>query len=430
MSLPPGPPAAAAAADAASGVGHRARLRRWQRAYGDAFTLRAPDGGAFVVLSDPEAIKSVFTADPDHLRAGAVHATIEPVVGRNSLILLSGKEHLRQRRLMLPPFHGARIARYTELTTAIVDAELDRWPVGEPISLRQRMQAITMEVIIRIVFGVRGAGRVASMHEGLSRLWTVWTSMAPGVLASSVASSPGDELARTRAAVDALIDAEVALRREAPEEGRDDILSLLLAVRDEDGGALSPEELRDELVTLLVAGHETTAAGLATALERLCRHPDALERLSDESRDGGRTAYAEAVVHEALRLRPPLTMVGRELAVPWQLGEWALPAGTIVAPCIYLVHRRPDLYPDPGAFRPERFLERPPETYTWIPFGGGVRRCIGAAFAQHEMKTVLRAVLRRARLGAVAPARDGDRAASGGGRQVMLLERLPRSAAA
>lgn len=423
-SLPPGPKAESVPAELGAQQSLRALLRRCHRRFGDIFTLPVSGQHTYVCVCDPADVKRVFTADPSLLMAGAAQASaLEPIVGPRSLILLDGEEHLEQRRLMLPPFHGERVARYGELIAAIADAELDRWPLGEPLDLRARMQAMTLEVITRVVFGVRGAQRVARMRDGLARLWTVGTAPPGELPGMSTTTGPREELDRTRAQVDRLIDEEVALRREEHADGeRDDVLSLLLAARGQDGPALSPPELRDQLVTLLVAGHETTAAGLASAWDRLCRNPATMERLVRESRDGEGDAYAEAVVREVLRLRPPLPMVGRLLTAPWELHGHLLPAGAIVAPCIHLLHRRPDLYPEPGEFRPERFLGTVPDTYAWIPFGGGRRRCLGAPFALLEMRVILRTVARRARLRAASAEGKDGRAG------VVLVEREPAGA--
>ncbi len=414
-------------------------LEECRRLYGDWFTVRLARIGTFVFVADPAAIKEIFTGDPALLRAGQANAPLAPVVGSRSVLLLDGAEHLRQRRLMLPPFHGARMARYGELMAEITEAELDRWPLREPFPLRPRTQAITLEIILRVVFGVRDAARLEALRAALVALLAQSTSpatMLPWLRRDLGPFSPWRRFMRLRRRVDALIYDEIARRREDPAlEERDDILSLLLQARDEDGEALTDRELRDELVTLLVAGHETTATALAWAFERLLRHPAALDRLTAEARDGGEDdPYAGAVVQETLRLRPPLPAVGRMLTEPAQIAGRPLPAGVRLAPSIYLVHRREDLYPEPAAFRPERFLDSPPETYGWLPFGGGVRRCLGASFATFEMKIVLRTILARARLEAddarpepvrrraivLAPGREG---------RAVLVERAPHRAA-
>jgi cytochrome P450 len=378
------------------------------RRFGETFTLRLLHEATWVVISNPDDVKQIFTGDPHVLHAGAGNRILLPVLGEHSLLLLDGDTHLRERRLLLPPFHGARMQSYASLMTEVAAAEIDRWPHGVAYRLRPRMQALTLEIILRAVFGLAEGDRLERLRAELRRLLDLLTRM-PMTLAL-VAMGP-DRLSRfgpfqrLMAGVDELLLAEIADRRRARDLAeRPDILSLLLGARHEDGRPLSDAELRDELMTLLVAGHETTATALAWAVERLTRHPAMLDRLVEEVR-AGETAYLEAVVTETLRLRPVISLVARHLTAPIELGGRRLPAGVTVTPSIYLVHRRPDVYPEPDRFRPERFLERPPGTYTWIPFGGGVRRCIGAAFAQFEMRVVLAELVRRH---GVRPARPHD----------------------
>jgi cytochrome P450 len=320
---------------------------------------------------------------------------------------------MRQRKLLLPPFHGERMQRYGELMREVTEREITTWPSGEPFAVWPRMQAITLEVIIRAVLGVddaerveRVAGRIRPMLEVTSsrRDFFIAALVGPDRLASLGWTGFPEAIGRVHEA----LDEEIALRRSDPDlDERDDILSMLLQARDEDGAPMTDEELRDELMTLLVAGHETTATSLAWTLERVVRHPDVLARLEDEAEsEEEEGAYADAVAHEALRLRPVLPLVVRKLSEPLELHGYELPVGTTVAVCIYLVHRRPDVYPDPHAFRPERFLETPAGTYTWIPFGGGVRRCIGASFALFEMRTVLQTLVARLHLEAAEPASE------------------------
>jgi cytochrome P450 len=387
--------------------------------FGDAFTLRILHEGAWVVLSNPDHVKQVFTGDPKVFHAGEGNRILLPVLGHHSLLLLDEDEHIRQRKLLLPPFHGARMQGYHELMRQAAEAEIDRWPRREPYRLRPRMQAVTLEIILRAVFGLTEGDRIERLRGELRRLLDLLTR--PLMLLAPVLMGPErlDRFGPFRALmreVDSLIHEEIADRRQAGDLAeRSDILSLLLQARDaETGEPMSEAELRDELLTLLVAGHETTANALAWAVERLARHPEKLARLKAEV-SAGETAYMEAVVIETLRLRPVISLVARRLKEPVQIGEWQLPAGVTVAPSIYLMHRRPEIYPDPERFEPERFLEkaqpddpgvdqsgeaggqavRKPGTYTWIPFGGGVRRCIGASFAQFEMSVVLGEIVRR-----------------------------------
>ncbi len=361
--------------------------------FGETFSLRILHEGGWVVLSNPDHVKQVFTGDPEIFHAGEGNRVLLPVLGARSVLLLDEREHLQQRKLLLPPFHGTRMQGYRELMREVAAAEIETWPRGTPYRLRPRMQAITLEIILRAVFGVTQGDRVELLGGELRGLLDMLTS--PRMLLFPVLMGP-ERLARfgpfrrLMKRVDALVYEEIAERRRAPDLAeREDILSLLVQARhEEDGTPMSDQELRDELLTLLVAGHETTANALAWAVERLVRHPDKLARLSAE-RQTGESRYLDAVVTETLRLRPVISVVARRLRAPVQIGEWRLPAGVTVIPAIYLVHRRPDIYPDPERFEPERFLERAPGTYTWIPFGGGVRRCLGGAFAQLEMNVVL-----------------------------------------
>lgn len=376
---------------------------------GDYFTLRPERNRYLVVTADPTAIKQVFTGDPDLLYAGEGNVPLAPILGPGSTLLLDGAEHLRHRRLLLPPFHGERMRKYGEVMRDAAERQVSAWPRGRSFAALPSMQAVTLEVIMRAVFGFDDAERRERIGEPLRRLLdTVGSRGRVLALALTVnrngPRSPWARFARAREEADVLLYEEIRARRSDPHgSDGDDILSLLLAARDEDGKPLSDSELRDELMTLLVAGHETTATALAWTLERLVRTPAVLERLLAEQQEGGE-AYLEAVIKETLRLRPVVPAVARRLQAPMELGGWELPAGVTVAPSIYLLHRRADLYPDPLAFRPERFLADPPGTYEWIPFGGGVRRCLGASFAMLEMKVVLREALKSVRL---RPARRG-----------------------
>ncbi len=411
--LPPGPRMGATVQTALWIRRAQWMLGQCQRRFGDTFTLRIAGEGTWVVISHPRDVETIFKADPEIARAGEGNRILEPVLGPDSVLLLDGRAHLRQRKLMLPAFHGARMAGYRELIAGIARAEIDRWPPGEPQRLRPRMQALTLEVILRAVLGVGDGARREQLRVALRRLLAMGTDRRWGPV--FVALGPErvarfGPFRRVREPVDRLLYAEIAERRTAlatdTEPGeRADIMSLLLAARYEDGTPMRDSELRDELITLLVAGHETTANALAWAGERLARHPEMLARLGEEARAGTSTAYAAAVVQETLRLRPVISIVQRVLAAPLTVAGYELPAGTAVVPALYLVNRRADTYPDPECFDPERFLGRPPGTYTWIPFGGGVRRCLGAAFAQFEMETVLHELAARAR---IAPVRAAD----------------------
>ena len=373
--------------------------------FGETFTLRILNEGTWVVLSRPDDLKQVFTGDPSVFHAGEGNQILLPILGENSVLLLDDAGHLEQRKLLLPPFHGKRMERYAQLMAEIAAAEIDSWPRGEPYALRPRMQALTLEIILRAVFGLGEGERLERLRAELRRLLDIVTN--PRMMLFPALLGPR-RLARMKlfqrdvARVDGPIYEEIAeRRREGHLDERDDILSLLLQARHEDGAPMTDVELRDELMTLLVAGHETTATALAWAIERLIRHPDKLGRLTQEVREGG-TEYLDAVITETLRLRPVISLVARRLTQPVDIGGWELPAGVTVSPSIYLVHRRADIYPDPERFIPERFIDTPPGTYTWIPFGGGVRRCLGASFAQFEMRVVLAELVQRRQL---APAR-------------------------
>jgi cytochrome P450 len=373
-------------------------LRQCAARFGETFTLRIVYEGTWVMLSNPEHVKQVFTGDPRVFHAGEGNKILLPVLGEHSLLLLDDGAHMEQRKLLLPPFHGKRMQRYGELMSEIAGREIERWPSGEPYRLRPRMQAITLEIILRTVFGLEQGGRLEPLRVELRKLLDMLTQphmlLFPMLMGPERLSRFGP-FRRMTAQLDALIFEEIAERRRAPDIGeRDDILSMLLQAHHEDGSPMSDRELRDELLTLLVAGHETTANALAWAVERLIRHPDKLERLTEEVR-AGENEYLDAAVTETLRLRPVISLVARRLTEPVEIGGWELPAGITVTPSIYLVHRRPDVYPNPERFEPERFLSNPPGTYSWIPFGGGVRRCIGGSFAQFEMQVVLAELVKR-----------------------------------
>jgi cytochrome P450 family 135 len=382
-------------------------LERCRQRYGDVFTLRIAHEGTWVMLADPDDVRQVFTGDPRVFHAGEGNAVLRPVLGSHSVLLLDEAPHLAQRKLLLPPFHGERMQRYGDVMREVAEREIDRWPTGTPFQVWPHMQAVTLEVIMRAVFGMEEGARLDRLREVLRQALDWITNgrqlLALGFLGPErVGRMPSFQ--RALAPVDEVLLEEIRARRDDPRlDERDDILSLLLQARHEDGSPMSDQELRDELMTLLVAGHETTATSLSWALERMVRTPETLERLREEAL-AGEDEYADAVAKETLRLRPVLPIVVRRLTEPVEIGGYELPAGTTVAPCIYLVHRRADVYPDPYVFRPERFLEQPAGTYTWLPFGGGVRRCIGATFAMFEMKVVLAAIARRVSLSSADPA--------------------------
>jgi cytochrome P450 len=389
----------------------RSTMRWWRRPlqtleecrarYGDMFTYRMAHEGTWVFVSDPDAIKQVFTGDPRLLHAGAANIALLPVLGEHSVLLLDEPEHMKERKLMLPPFHGKRMKAYGEVMSQVAAEEIDRWPGDEPVRMRPRMQAMTLEIILRAVFGVDEGEGLNRLRDQLRRTLNLLSDPRRAIF--MVLLGP-DRLRRfppfrrQMERIDRLLYEEISARRGATDLAeRDDILSLLLQASHEDGRPMSDRELRDELMTLLVAGHETTATGLSWAIELLARHPEPLSRLEDSVAAGDDT-YLDAVIKETLRLRPVIALVLRKLMEPMEIGGRMLPAGVSVAPSIYLVHRNPEIYPEPERFRPERFIEQPAGTYTWIPFGGGVRRCLGASFAEFEMSVVLRELVARRKL--------------------------------
>jgi cytochrome P450 len=397
--LPPGPPLPRVAQTAIWSRQARRMLFACHDRYGDVFRLKIAYEGTWIILADPESVKQVFTGDPRVFHAGEGNQILAPVLGDNSVLVLDEKPHMSQRKLLLPPFHGERMQGYAKTMSQIAEREIDSWPQDTPYKLRPRMQAITLEIILSTVFGVREGERLAELRQALRHFLDLTTNprlLLPLLLVGPKRVRRLGPFRRRIDRVDRLIYAEIAERRRAGDlEQRDDILSLLVAARHEDGSPMSDEEMRDELLTLLVAGHETTATSLSWAVERLARHPQKLERLRTEASEGESDSYLTATIQETLRLRPVISIVVRRLTEPVEIGGYELPAGVSVTPCVYLVHRNPEIYPDPDRFLPERFLDNPPGTYTWIPFGGGVRRCLGASFAQFEMAVVLRELVKR-----------------------------------
>jgi cytochrome P450 len=367
-------------------------LEQCGRRYGDAFTLRILHWGDWVVLSDPDDVKRVFTAGAA-VGVDVANPLLGPVLGPRSVMLSEEPEHLSKRKLMLPAFHGAAVQNDAETMAEVARQEVESWPRGEPFALWPRMQSVTLDVVMRAVFGREPHPRLALLRRRLVEL-TDWLN-DPGNLTRLAVLGPrwvvrSRGYRETMGAVEQAVLEEVARRRAEPEPERPDIVSMLVAARYEDGSPMSDRDLRDELITLLSDG--PTSSSLAWAFERLLRNPETLERAREDALDGD-GAYLDAVVKETLRLRPPVPVVVRRLLEPMRLAGYELPAGTTVAPCIHLIHRSERHYPEPRRFRPERFIESPPGTYTWIPFGGGVRRCLAASYAEMEMKRVLRTVL-------------------------------------
>jgi cytochrome P450 len=394
-------------------------VERARAKYGDTFTMHIARD-TFVVLSDPADVKQVFTGDPSVYHAGVSNIILLPFLGHKSVLLLDGAQHMGQRKLLLPPFHGEKMRRHVDLMREIAEREIASWPRGVPFAVHPHMQTVTLEVIMRIVFGVdEGDPRLAELR---TRLRTFLESTTSGREMRKLLFYGPEKADRRRVfaavldPVDKIIGEVIADHRRRDDLGdRDDVLSMLLLARHEDGSPMDDVELRDELVTLLVAGHETTATALAWALERLTRHPAALERLTEEVRGGEGDEYVDGVIRETLRLRPVIPFVGRKLSEPQTIGGWDIPAGARVAPSIHLVHRREDIYPEANAFRPERWLGTRPNPYTFLPFGGGVRRCLGASFAETEMRAVLAEIVRSVSL---TPARPENEKV---GRRVITL---------
>lgn len=373
---------------------------------GDRFTVWAPPWGDIVFMIDPDDIKTVFAADPKQIHAGDAYAKVlGTLMGPRSLFLLDEDEHLRTRKMMLPPFHGEAVRQYGDLIGEIAAAEVDTWPVGRRIRLADAMARIALEIILRAVFGVTDQRRLEALREQLPQVVDPGTLLQLGwAMPQLQRFGPWRRYDQRKQATDRLVLEEIAARRKDPErEERADVLSLLIGARDDDGGALSDRDLLDEMMTLLVAGHETTATGTAWGFERLLRTPAALGRLSAEVAGGAHSGeYLDAVVKETLRIRPVITGAARKVTADLDVGGQRLPGGIFLVLYIALVQRDPAHYADPLAFRPERFLEGSPPAFTWIPYGGGRRRCLGAAFASLEMKVILATVLSRVEL---APAR-------------------------
>jgi cytochrome P450 len=381
-------------------------LRAWYARYGAVFTVKFAAFGTGVYVADPVAIRQLFTGDQTDLLAGEANSFMAPVLGPHSVLVLDGSEHIRQRKLLLPPFQGSRVADFRAVIRDVAEREVGGWRSGARLVLRERMRALTFDVICRAVFGVTEPDRVSRMRTALVAVIdsSPLYMLTPLARADYGPLSPGHRFVRRLRAADALLMDEIVRRRRQPDlEERSDVLSLLLLARDEDGRAMTDSELRDELITMLGAGHETTATGLAFAFDLLLRSPRALSRLREEIEAGLDDAYLDAVVKETLRLRPVIDAAERTLTKPRAVAGWELPPGIKVYPGIAIVHMREDLYPQAREFRPERFIEEHAESYTWLPFGGGIRRCLGAALAQAEIAEVLRMAIPRVQL---RPVRD------------------------
>ncbi|HET7485131.1 MAG TPA: cytochrome P450 [Solirubrobacterales bacterium] len=441
--LPPGPPYPSAIQAVGFWTRPFAFLRQCRERYGKRFTIKLPGAPPFVMLTDPAEAKEVFTAPPDVLRPGEGARVLEPVVGANSVILLDEGAHMEQRKLMLPAFHGERMERLAGLMEEVAVEELGALPRDAAVELHPRMQDLTLKIVLRAVFGLDPGPRFEALRGRLQEMLVFGDrpiSLMPPPKDSVAAKvlervGPFAHFVRTQGEVDEMLFALIAERRAEHESAeRNDVLAMLLEARHEDGSPMSEQEIRDELLTLLVAGHETTATTLAWAFERLTREPRVLARLVEEV-EGDEDAYVTATIQETLRTRPVLPNAApRLVAKPVEIGGWSYPVGCSLVLNGYLIHHDPEIYPDPFAFRPERFLEEPPGTYTWIPFGGGRRRCLGASFAMLEMKIVLSEALRTLEVQPAARAEVARRrnitVRPSGGSRAVLSERVPAAVAA
>jgi cytochrome P450 len=373
-------------------------FERARRRYGSMFTARVHGLGPLVAVSDPTLIKETFKADPTVLHAGTA-SPLRDLLGPNSLLGIDESQHMEQRRILLPPFKGQRMKAYEPMIAEIAAADIDSWPQETAIAAARPMQRITLRAILRTVFGAEGA-RLRALEELIPR----WTALAPRVALSPGLRrdlgpwSPWGKFKGLRSQIDLLLDELIALAKaDRGLESRVDVLALMVQARHEDGTPMSNAEIRDELATMIVAGHETTAHSLSWAIERLTRHPQVLRRLAEEVDEGGR-ALREATIREVMRSRPVVSFAGRYTRKPFALGGRRLPIGTRILLAAILTHYDPELFPHPERFEPDRFLDMTPDTYSWIPFGGGIRRCIGASFALMEMDVVLRVLLERVEL--------------------------------
>ena len=419
--LPPGPRLPAAAQVLCWCLRPAEFLEACQRRYGDLFTLRlaaAPSSPPFVFVADP-ALATKLLRDPERAPVGSARDAIAPMFGPDSILLADGEAHQRLRRLLSAPVGGAQIDRHAEAIAAAADRRIDAWPLQRPFSLRPSMQELTLEVILETVFGLHGQRRRAEIGERVERLLALVANPA-GSFAMALPPRIGPldlsaALRRRRRQTDEVLFAEIRRRRQQSPSGGDDVLGWLLDGPERGEPSLGDGEVRDHLVTLLLAGHETTATALAWTLEHLLRSPRALRRAREDAADPGGGEYLDAVAKESLRLTPPLPIVQRTLVEPLAAGDFALPAGMPIVACSYLIQRRPDLYPQPHEFRPERFLGPSPPPGAWLPFGGGARHCLGAGFARRQMQIVLRQVLKRAQL------RPATRRAAGVRRRAIVI---------
>ncbi|MFO0762255.1 MAG: cytochrome P450 [Byssovorax sp.] len=413
MAFPPGL-RLPAAVQTALFIARPLELLEWcKRRYGDVFTIDTLMFGREVEVVSPELIKQVFTGDPDVLRAGEANEILGPLLGPRSVLLLDGAEHLRQRRLLMPPFHGDHVLSFARTMRAMTEQAVASFPEGKAFSIRPFMQHLTLEVILRTVFGLDEGAEMSELRVALTNIldrqsrFIDAVGQAPIFRRRFFGLTPWDHFLADVEVADVLIYRQIARRRASARDGekRTDVLAMLLEARDEEGRAMTDAELRDELMTLLVAGHETTATMLCWAFDLILGDARVLRKLRAEI-ETARTAagdldlgalarlpYLDAAIKEVLRIRPVIPAVGRRLKAPMKLGGYDIPAGEMIVPAIVLTHLLPDIYPDPKTFMPERFVDKKTDPYTFFPFGGGTRRCLGMAFALYEMKVVIASVL-------------------------------------
>jgi cytochrome P450 family 135 len=402
--LPPGPPWPTAVQTLLFLTQRSWIAPRWQRRYGDVFTVHVAPAGRGVVLAKPEHIREVFAGPASTFHAGEGNAILGPIMGEHSVLLLDEQRHLAARKRVMAAFHGEAMRGYGTVVEQLAGERVAHWPVGTPFAVHPELNDISLEVILRIVFGVTDEARLAQLRPLLQRLVRIGPLIFLGWLHPRLdAVGPWRRFRLLKEETDRVLYAEIRARRSVPDlAARSDVLSRLLVADPEQGDA----ELRDHLVTLLLAGHETTASTLAWTLHDLARRPQ-LQRRVQRAADEDDEAYLEAVVKEAMRLRPVIGQVARRLARPVRVAGLDLPAGVVVFPSIALVQRTPSVFPSPDEFRPERFLDGSPPPATWIPFGGGIRRCLGAGLAMVEAQAVVKAVLQRVEL---SPAGRAERA--------------------
>lgn len=418
-------------------------LEKYVQTYGDIFTTRFSGFPPSIVISNPRAIQEIFTADQKLFESGSGNKILQPLLGEYSLILMDGDRHLHQRRLLMPPFHGERMRAYGSLIGDIAEQAIAQLPIGKTFKAREVMQEISLRVILRAVFGLDEGERFGQLRELLSEMLDSFNSPLSSSLLFIKALqqdlgpwSPWGRFLRKKQQIDELLHAEICQRRSQDNSSREDILTLLMSAVDEDGKPMTDAELRDELMALLFAGHETTATALAWALYWIHRLPEVKDKLLQEleatpsPNELSRLPYLNAVCSETLRIYPvALFTFPRIVKSPLKIMGYEFAPGSMLSPCIYLTHHRPDIYPEPKSFKPERFLERQFSPYEYLPFGGGNRRCIGLAFALFEMKVVLATVLSRWQLNLVdnrqiQPIRRGvTMAPAGGVRMVVTGER-------